>query len=262
MPEPTDKTETTETAETTETPEVEVETEETGETEETETESEPEAEGGLTASQLKEAENLYKSLMSRETAGPMVRALMEHVGIRPETIRTERDAEKAEKSIKDVVKERLGKQYEFLADQLGDALEGAFEVFSKKSDGKLSQLAQNQMERDIESSMDRLRRETKGESKELETRMVALANEIPIGKMSVETYVRRLHAIAIGEKPGRRPTNGSPNPDKIRRNANDAPGRLRGTSAGSDFQGVKIPNKTLSLSESVKFAFDQQTKQR
>lgn len=253
------KTETTETAETAETPEVEVETEETVETDETE--EELSGEGGLTASQLKEAENLYKSLMSRETAGPMVRALMEHVGIRPENIRTERDAEKAEKSIKDVVKERLGKQYEFLADQLGDALEGAFEVFSKKSDGKLSQLAQNQMERDIESSMDKLRRETKGESKELETRMVALANEIPIGKMSVETYVRRLHAIATGEK-GSRPLSGRPNPDKIRRNANDAPGRLRGTSAGSDFMGTKIPNKTLSLSESVKFAFDQQTKQR
>jgi hypothetical protein len=255
------KTETTETAETPETVEVEVETEETEETSETGETEEESSGGGLTATQLKEAENLYKSLMSRETAGPMVRALMEHVGIRPENIRTERDAEKAEKSIKDVVKERLGKQYEFLADQLGDALEGAFEVFSKKSDGKLSQLAQNQMERDIESSMDKLRRETKGESKELETRMVALANEIPIGKMSVETYVRRLHAIATGEK-GNRPLSGKPNPDKIRRNANDAPGRLRGTSAGSDFLGVKIPNKTLSLSESVKFAFDQQTKQR
>lgn len=218
-------------------------------------EEEPEPEGGLSASQKEEAERLYSALMDPRSAPAMVAALGAKFGINLTQPQSREEVKEVKKDIKSIVSQALGKDYEFLADRLGTAIESAVGVIREEHQQELLSIRQNGLERDTKLALDGLASKTKGDSRKMETRMSALADEIPIGNMSVDTYVRRLYDLAVAE--GQR-SNSQGIADKIRRNANDAPGRLKGT-PGSSGRDVKIPDKKMSLDESVKFAFDSLT---
>lgn len=207
----------------------------------------------LNEDQRKESLRLYKALLNPKTAGPIVAALAAQAGLTLQPHQTKQETKQNVKSIKEVVAEKLGEKYKFLATEIGDAIEGALQVHSEVMDTKLAEISERQVEREVVAAYEKLARETKGESKKLEARMAALAEEIPIGtKMNVETYIRRLFVVATAET---QKSSAKQTADKIRRNAGDVPGRLRGT--GANAQEAKIPDKKMNLTEAVNYAIEQ-----
>lgn len=222
--------------------------------EESEEEQEADSEPDLSDTEADEARRLYKALRDPKTAGPIVAALAQQFKVDVGQLQTKKDVIEAKTTIKDAVKEALGTKYEFLADQLGSAIEKALEIERQSNDTRFAELQQSNIEREVVTAYDKLSRDTKGESKRLEARMASLAEEIPIGKQNVETYIRRLYDVASAETKGRVAARVA---DKIRRNAGDAPSRLRATPAGTD---SPLPTKKMNLNESVAYALEEITK--
>jgi hypothetical protein len=234
-----------------ETPEEEATEEETSEVEETSTESD------LTPEQLIESKNLYKAL-SGPQANAIIAALAQQAGILPKAGEAPLSAKAevaARREIKDIFADALGKEYSFLADRLGPAIEAVMKQERESSESRFAELQQTNVEREVVTAYDKLATETKGASKQFEARMAALSEEMPIGNMNVETYMRRLYTLASSERKS------SPQKvaDQIRRNAADAPARLK-SSVGPTSSGIEIPSKKMNLNEAVNWAVDQVNK--
>ncbi len=234
-----------------ETPEEETTEEETSEVEETSTESD------LTPEQLIESKNLYKAL-SGPQANAIIAALAQQAGILPkagEAPLTKKEETVARREIKDIFADALGKEYSFLADRLSPAIEAVMKQERESSDTRFAELQQTNVEREVVTAYDKLATETKGASKQFEARMATLSEEMPIGNMNIETYMRRLYTLASNERKS------SPQKvaDQIRRNAADAPTRLR-SSVGPTSSGIEIPDKKMNLNEAVNWAVDQVNK--
>lgn len=216
-------------------------------------------ESDLSEQELAESRNLYLALRGPQ-ANAIIAALAAQAGLlaKPgEAAPTKTEIKESKKEIKDILAESLGKEYSFLADRLGPAIEAVLDQERKTSDSRFDSLQQANVEREVVASYNRLATETKGESKKFETRMAALAEEIPIGNQNVETYMKRLYTIASNERKS------SPQKiaDQIRRNASDAPQRLR-SSAGPAGPVAEIPTKKMSIDESIRWAQDQLTKRK
>jgi hypothetical protein len=113
--------------------------------------------------------------------------------------------------------------------------------------------------------LSKLAKETKGESRKLESQMLELMNEFQIGPgVSIEKYLRGLYAQASSARNAT--TSRNQQNDRIRRNANDATSRLQSSSGaepnnrGERPAGVD-PNKRMSVKEAVQFAASQQERQ-
>jgi len=96
--------------------------EESDEDEDDEDEEEDEDEE-LTPEQAKQAKNLHRLLTNPETAEATLRALAAQAGIKIEGATSEKKADKAVKSISEMVKEKLGSDYKFLGDKLANIFE-------------------------------------------------------------------------------------------------------------------------------------------
>src|ERR1035437_4493872 len=209
----------------------------------------------LTPEQLIESKNLYKAL-SGPQANAIIAALAQQAGLFPkagEAPLTKKEEVSARKEIKDIFAEALGKEYGFLADRLAPAIEAVVKQERESSDTRFAELQQSNVEREVVTAYDKLATETKGASKQFEARMAALSEEIPIGNMNVATYMGRLYTIASNERKS------SPQKvaDQIRRNAADAPARLRSTASERTSGVVEIPTKKMSLDESIAWAQEQ-----
>jgi hypothetical protein len=229
--------------------------EETQEEETSETETSTVAE--LSDAQLIEARNLYKAL-SGPQANAIIAALAQQAGILPrqnEAPLTKKEEVVARREIKDIFAEALGKEYGFLADRLGPAIEAVVTQERETSNARFTELQQTNVEREVVASYEKLASDTKGASKQFETRMAQLSEEIPIGNMNISTYMQRLYTLASSERKS------SPQKvaDQIRRNAADAPSRLR-SSSGPAAAAVEIPTKKMNLNEAVAWAADQVNK--
>lgn len=208
----------------------------------------------LSTEQLAEAKRVYKILNDPSQRGPLIAALAQQSGIltalgdRP----TRTEVAAAKKEVTEILGDALG-EYKFLAPKLGPAIEAILAQERETQQQGLAEIQQAQIERDVVTVTDKLRAETKGVSKQFETRMSELANEIPAGNMGVETYVRRLFAIAQSE---RRP---APQAlaDKIRRNSADASVRLAPGTQGQRSPGIEMPTKKMNLDESINWAAQQ-----
>jgi hypothetical protein len=217
----------------------------------------PEGSDELTEAQIIESKNLYKAL-SGPQANAIIAALAAQAGLLPKVTdapatRTETAA--ARREIKDIVKEALGPEYAFLQDKIGKIFDEVTAQQNAENETRFAEIQQSNVERQVVTAYEKLAVETKGVSKQLETRMAQLSEEMPIGNMNVETYMRRLYSVASGERKS------SPQKvaDQIRRNASDAPARLR-ASVGPTGQVVEIPTKKMNLNESVAWALDQVNK--
>ncbi len=237
----------------------EVQTEEITEesTEEETSEETPEADD-LSETELVESKNLYKALKNPQTAAAVVAALAQQAGLLPkagDAPLTKREEAAAKRETIDIVKDALGPEYSFLADKLGKIFDEVVQQTEKKSEERFAEIQQSNVEREVVASYEALAKETKGESKKFETRMAQLSEEIPIGNMNVKTYMQRLYTLASNERKS------SPQKvaDQIRRNASDAPARLRSTAVPlneTDGPG----DKKRSLDESIAWAVSQQAK--
>lgn len=225
-------------------PEVELEVETPPETEVEEVEED------FSEAEAVESKRLYKALKDPKTAGPIIAALAQQAGILngkpPETKTEER---KAARAVKEILSEALG-EYKFLADKLGPAIEAILEQERESNEVKFAEQAQHRIEQEVISATEKLARETKGESRKLEAKMNELSQEIPIGTMSVDTYIHRLHTIAAADKVK---TPVKVISDRIRRNANDATSRIQG-SRGQDPPAGDIPKGKMNINQAVEWA--------
>ena len=236
------------------------------EVQETETEESAEAESAatdptaedLSEQELLESKNLYKALKNPETRASIVAALAQQAGLLLTTSGkppSEAQTEKAAKTVQELLAEGLGKEYSFLAPKLGPAIEAVLNQERETQNARFAEIQQSNVEREVVVATGKIAQETKGASKVFEARMAALSEEIPIGNLSVEKYVRNLYVLASNE----RRTSPQKVADQIRRNA-AGPERLRTSSAGAS-SGPQIPDKKMSLDESVRWASDQLLRQ-
>lgn len=237
--------------ETTETGGEENEDTEEGDTAAADSESEDE----MSDDEVKESKNLYKLLKDPKTRNAVLAALAQEAGILPKAGTegmTKKETATAKKEIKDIVKEALGDQYSFISDKIAAAFEQVLEQERSSNEEKILDLQRQQVEKDVIAEHSRLARETKGESRKFENRMAELATEIPVGTMDMRTYIRRLYTIASSEKSA---TKAAKPAEQIRRNASDASARLK--SGASPLSDNAIPDKKMSLDESIKWAQQQ-----
>lgn len=231
--------------------EVEVElTEEESEDEEEEEE--------FSSSEADEARRLYLALKDPKTSKAVIAALAQQNGLldKPEPS-TEKGREREVKSITTIFKEALGKEYDFLADRLAPAVEAVLSQEREQTEVRFREAEAHRIETAVVSATDKLNRDTKGESRKFENRMASLSEEVPVGNMDIDTYVKRLYHLARAETNGQ-PASPKKTSDRIRQNANNAADRLKGASRMAP--EPKIPDRKMSITESVNFALGELSK--
>lgn len=208
-----------------------------------------------TAEDRKQADNLYKLLKDPATAGVLIRTLAEQNGIL-QKVDAPKDDKSAKKAIKDLVTDGLGAQYAFLVPQLTQVIESVLTQEREERNTQISQIENQQVERDVVATLSKLNKETKGESKKLEGKMHELMQKFQPGPgISVEDYIRGIYAQASAGRTTK--TVAANMADRIRRNANDASSRLQNTSTGT---GKSAPPGKMNIHQSVEFALSQMNK--
>lgn len=223
--------------------------------EETPEETAENEEEEISAADLKQAKELFKLLKDPQTATNTIRVLAQRTGLLDAT--TVKEVKENKKELKDIVKEKLGPEFAFLADKLSGVFESVLEEERATQNASVSRIEAANTEREVQSVLDKLARETKGESRKAESKMIELMSKFTIGSnTTLEEYLRGLHAQATAGRSSA--TVKGQMADKIRRNANDVSSRLNGNTTGSGNKGtVEIPGKKMSLKESVNFAMAQ-----
>ena len=208
-----------------------------------------------------EALRLYKALKDPKAGPAVLAALAQQAGLLGRNLpETPKEVATAKKAVKEILKDSLPENMKFLADQLGPAIEEVFKAEREEQQEKFQQIEIQRVEGQVVAAYERLSKETKGESKRLEARMAEIATQIsPAPELSVDQYIRFLYQIASNGK-GTQVSNTRVVADRIRRNANDLPGRLR-TTTGSEKQGG-VPEKNLGLKGSINWALSELAKQR
>jgi len=233
------------------------------EQEEVESDDEPQVEEEeLDEASKDEALRLYKALKDPKAGPAVLAALAQQAGLLGKnTPETPREVATAKKAVKEILKDSLPENMKFLADQLGPAIEAVFEQEREEQQEKFQQIEIQRVESQVVAAYERLSKETKGESKRLEARMAEIATQIsPAPELTVDQYIRYLYQIASNGK-GTQLSNTRLVADRIRRNANDLPSRLR-TTTGSGDDKSWIPNKPIGLKGAVNLALEQLAKQR
>lgn len=203
-----------------------------------------------------ESQRLYKALRDPVKGIEVLRALAAQAGLlgknAPETKKEETAAKRA---VTEILSEALGKDYAFLADKLGPALEAVFEQQETSLGEKFHKLEADKVEAQTVQAMKELSRLTKGESTKLEARMAELSNEMPPAPgITPEKYIRHLFVLAGGKLPTA--TNGKTQNERIQRNANDTADRIQGKNSSRETQGDRIP-VAKSLDEAIALAQQQ-----
>lgn len=217
--------------------------------------SEPEEEDGLSAQDITNARALFKALKDPASAKSIITALAQQVGV----LHTQQDVQQAKDAVLEVLQDSLGTEFNFLAPKLSIAIKRILEMERRGYQQALQQESQQriqlQLASEIETTLGRLRRETKGESKHLEGRMTELMDELPIGKgISTEKYLRHLYKVANAEAISKSTKRSLA--AKINQNANDVGSRLAsGGAKGSGVQGKPIDGK-MTLDQSIQFALE------
>jgi hypothetical protein len=85
-------------------------------------------EDDLDEDQKIQAKNVFKLLNNPNTSIETLRALAAQAGLKLEQIETKKEETAAKKTIKDIVKDKIGAKYSFLAEDLGDLLEDLFKT--------------------------------------------------------------------------------------------------------------------------------------
>ena len=227
---------------------------ETTEEETSGTEEEGEEET-LSADEQKEAKTLYKLLKDKSTQKSTLQLLAQRAGLLE--AETPAEVKQAKKDLKALVKEKLGPEYEFLSGKLGEVMEAVLENERTDINERLNASTQKEVERETSTALERLARETKGESKKLEDRMIQLMDRIkPSDNLSVYEYLKDLYTLASSGKSTARAANQIA--DKIRRNAGNAAERLH--SKGSGTEGKSQGPEKRGLRASIEYAVRQMEK--
>jgi hypothetical protein len=219
-----------------------------------ESDDEPQADPDeLSAEEIKEAQVLYKSLKNPSLRGPIVAALAEQSGILNRPLETAKQVTRAEKGIAELIDDALP-EYPGLSKKLGPVIEQIVEAERLQRNAEMETVQQQNVERDVVTELDSLARETKGDSRKVETRMKEIMNDVQPGpNVTIKSYLRTLYTLATAS--GTQKKVSTEIADKIRRNANNAPDRLK-TSPGTARTST-LPDKKMNLNDSVNWAINQ-----
>lgn len=219
-----------------------------------------EEEQDLNEDQVKEARILYKALLDPNQRVAILGALAAQAGITigGNTPQQEiREEAKAKKALTTLIKEALP-EFPALADKLAPAIEEFISQEREEQQAEVQQLQIQNLENTVQSEINSLNRELKGTiTQSVANRMGELAGQYLMGPdVTVKDYIRSLYTLATAGRTNQRTSQQIA--DRIRRNATNAPDRLR-SAPGSD-QAGKIPDKKMSLNESVRWAIEQSSK--
>lgn len=232
---------------------------------ETEDSEEEETEEDLKEDQLTEAKKLYKALLDPNQRVAIIAELAQRSGILREQPETKTEIKEAKKSIQDIIKEALP-EFPGLSEKLGKAIDTALEQkleeVREEHEEEMQTVHLNQLENQVSGAIARLRQKTDGASKQFESRMAELSNQLIMGPgLTIDQYVSNLYSVASAGRSSARIK--AQTADKIRRNANNAPDRLKNsTGPGSPGKFDNVPSKKMNLNESVNWAISEAFKGR
>lgn len=224
-------------------------------------EDEPQS-GELSEAQIAEAKVLYNLMLDPKQRIGIIASLAQAEGLigkgAEKPIETKKDEVRVKRAIVDIFKDALP-EFPALAEKLGPAIDQVLEQEREEHQEQMAQVQLQQLEINISKEIEILRRETKGESSKVETRMAELSEQYLMGpNTSLKDYVRSLYTLATAGRTSK--TNTQQIADKIRRNANNAPDRLR--SAPGSERTSELPDKKMNLKQSVEWAIEQASKGR
>lgn len=216
----------------------------------------------LPANELIEAKNLYKALRNPAAAGPLIQALAQQMGMNLNPSSTKQEVKAVKTNITEKLKVALG-EFAFLADKIGPVLDSALDEQKAESQEIEQRLEVKQLQNESQRTLDRLAKETKGESRKFEARMVELMDRFhPAANQTTEDYIREVFQIVSRDKVRTQVTNKLA--DQINKNRKDVPSRIAssGSGARSDNTRESPPEgKKLGTKGAVLFALSQMEKQ-
>ena len=133
---------------------------------------------------------LLDALENPKTAGNVVTKLMKQIGI--STPETKREEVKAVKTIKDTIRERLGDDFAFLSDKLGDALEEALASEREKIRSEFLSLEQQRAQRELMNDYNKFLSENKVSDDEAGALNKLVDEFPPSGNIPLDKYLGRL----------------------------------------------------------------------
>lgn len=213
----------------------------------------------LTEEQQKFVKNLYKGLNNSDPKIQIatLKLLANAAGMDLAEIKTEKQAEKAEETLLDLLKNGLG-EYDFLAEKLAPVLDKALDKLVEaktkdireefKADKEAKQL--ESIQSSIQSTVDKYTNAT-----ELIPDLSKLMEQFkPSAKVSPEDYFNSLLVLAANNKNiTLKLVESKVTDDKVKKNRNDANGRLASERNAEVKETTRIPGR-MSLKESVQDA--------
>jgi antirestriction protein len=201
--------------------------------------------------ELAQAKNLYKVLKDPRTAKAAIKMLADEHGLIPTQKDTPKQEERKIKSIKSIVKEKLGDEYAFLSDKLGDVFEEALGTERERYEARLSEVSTKSALQEAEAAFDKLAKNYDDFS-QYEDAISGLMDRIPNKDMSAYEYLETLYDIAksrdVRGKGSRKLA------EKIQRNSTDPAVRLAGKTTARE---VKTPARVMSIDDALAEAVSQ-----
>lgn len=171
-----------------------------------------------------QALELYKSLKGPE-GRTIIANLAKRAGLIKEEDFTKLTEVKKTKAVKDVIKDALGTEYEFLADRLGGALDEIIHSQMEAIEARFTLSAKEAANQEADTALNKVNVKFK-DFKKFETQIYDLMQSMPFtgkGKLTMENYLIHLYNIA---KNGNEKDSSSSDlvrtVDKMKENAQDA----------------------------------------
>lgn len=209
----------------------------------------------LDENEQKEAKALYKLLKDPSQRNNTLQILAQRAGLLG--AETKKEVKENVKALKDLISESLGDEFKFFAPKLTEVIEKVLEQERAQQKVQLSKVEATQTQQEVDSALNRLAAETKGNSRRVESRMIQLMDEIyPSPNISTYQYLKNIYSIASAD--GAAAATRHSIADKIKRNSKDVAGRLHSSSGRPP--GVKdLPTAPAKrgVGAAVQFALEQ-----
>lgn len=211
----------------------------------------PQSPEGIDPEELEQARNLYKVLKDPRTAKAAVKLLADEHGLIPSKDDSPKVEAKKIRSIKAIVKERLGDEYAFLSDKLGDVFEEALGTERERFEARLSEVSTKSAIQEAEAAFDKLAKNYDDFS-QYEDTISSLMDRIPNKDMSAYEYLETLYDIAKSRDV--RGRSSKKLAAKLQRNSTDPDVKLGGKTNAAE---VKSPARVMSIDDALAEAVSQ-----
>jgi hypothetical protein len=204
---------------------------------------------------IKEAKTLYKLLKDPSKSKDVLTAMAVTAGIITlnDAPTTPTEIREAKRDIKALVKEKLGKDFEFFAPKLSEVIEAVLEEARSETEDSTKDIRLQTIQSQVDNAAMRLNKETNGDYRKIENRVLELVKRYPQpDNTSIYDYLKEMYSMAGGK------VNSASTRkivDRIQQNAKDAPGRMRTSVANNGKEPPALQaGKKLGLKGAVEAA--------